>query len=94
LNVAVAPWKAGTALPGLPIGSVVVVGAATVGSISGGAFNPAVGIGPTVLNNMINHGPMDKIWIPIVGPFLGALAAYAIYTIMGGQDKVSPPDAA
>jgi aquaporin Z len=45
LNVATAKGNAGNSFYGLAIGSTVMVGAFTVGPISGGAFNPAVAFG-------------------------------------------------
>ena len=48
LNVATAKGTAGNSFYGLAIGFVVVVGAISVGWISGGAFNPAIALGATV----------------------------------------------
>lgn len=45
LNVATAKGTLGNSFYGLAIGFTVFVGAVTVGGISGGAFNPAVGLG-------------------------------------------------
>lgn len=45
LNVATAKGTMGNSFYGLAIGFTVLVGAITVGGISGGAFNPAVGLG-------------------------------------------------
>lgn len=45
LNVATAKGTMGNSFYGLAIGFTVMVGATTVGGISGGAFNPAVGLG-------------------------------------------------
>jgi aquaporin Z len=45
LNVATAKSTMGNSFYGLAIGFTVLVGAITVGGISGGAFNPAVGLG-------------------------------------------------
>lgn len=45
LNVATAKATLGNSFYGLAIGFTVLVGAITVGGISGGAFNPAVGLG-------------------------------------------------
>ena len=49
LNTATAKGTAGNSFYGLAIGFTVVVGAYTVGPISGGAFNPAVTIGAWLL---------------------------------------------
>lgn len=45
LNVATAEGTAGNSFYGLAIGFTVLTGAISVGGISGGAFNPAVGLG-------------------------------------------------
>ena len=49
LNVATAKGTDGNSFYGLAIGFTVLAGAYTVGSISGGVFNPAVGVGITIL---------------------------------------------
>src|SRR5215217_2733462 len=49
LNSATAPQTAGNSFYGLAIGFTVVAGAMVGGGISGGAFNPAVGFGITVM---------------------------------------------
>ena len=72
LNVATAKGTEGNSFYGLAIGFTVLVGAFAGGPISGGAFNPAVGIGPNVIN-----GGFTDLWIYIVGPLLGgALAGF------------------
>jgi aquaporin Z len=45
LNVATARGTAGNSFYGLAIGMTVMTGAVAVGGVSGGAFNPAVGLG-------------------------------------------------
>ncbi len=49
LNVATAKGTSGNSFYGLAIGFTVLVGAFSVGNISGGAFNPAVATGISVL---------------------------------------------
>lgn len=49
LNVATSKATAGNSYFGLAIGFTVLIGAFAVGSISGGAFNPAVAIGVGVM---------------------------------------------
>ena len=63
LNVATAKGTAGNSFYGLAIGFTVLTGAFAVGSISGGAFNPAVAIGASVMG--LIH--MPSVWIHIVG---------------------------
>jgi aquaporin Z len=71
LNVATVKATAGNSYFGLAIGFTVLVGAYAVGAISGGAFNPAVALGITILNLSF----WSNIWIFIVANFLGAVAA-------------------
>src|SRR4051812_38665027 len=49
LNVATATGTAGNSFYGLAIGFTVAAGGLAVGSVSGGAFNPAVALGATVM---------------------------------------------
>lgn len=79
LNVATSAKTANNSFYGLAIGFTVTVAAFAGGGISGGAFNPAVGIGPG-LAAAIKGGlsAMGHTWIYIVGPLVGgALAAGA-----------------
>ena len=71
LNVATAKGTEGNSFYGLAIGFVVVVGAISVGWISGAAFNPAIALGASVL------GAFDwsNIWIYLLADFLGGAAA-------------------
>lgn len=78
LNVATDDATAGNSYYGLAIGFTVVVGAFAAGGISGGAFNPAVGVGPTLVGALFFQGSLANVWIYLVGPFAGgALAALA-----------------
>lgn len=61
------------------IGFVVAVGTATVGGISGGAFNPAVVIGLSVAKYFTNVTYM--LWVVlanICGSLVGALCFYIV----------------
>ena len=75
LNSATASGTEGNSFYGLAIGFTVMVGAFSGGGISGGAFNPAVGIGPIVMNSIAGGGTFGDIWLYLVGPFLGAVVA-------------------
>lgn len=68
LNAATAKGTAGNSFYGLAIGFTVLAGAVSVGKISGGAFNPAVGLGVTVMG-------LEK---------LGQLLVYVIADLLGG----------
>jgi glycerol uptake facilitator-like aquaporin len=49
------------------------------GSISGGAFNPAVGLGPTILHAVLGGGTFQHLWLYLVGPLLGGVLAAMVY---------------
>jgi len=64
---------------GLAIGSALMAAAFLGGPISGGAFNPAVGVSPLLfdLGHLAQH--LSSIVLYIVGPLLGAaLAAFSV----------------
>src|SRR5260221_3935957 len=71
LNTATAKGTSGNSFYGLAIGFTVLVGAFSVGNISGGAFNPAVGVGISCMG----LSPWPNIWIYLVADFFGGAAA-------------------
>jgi len=83
LNVATAKDTAGNSFYGLAIGMTVMVGAFSVGSISGGAFNPAVAVGIT----MMGAAAWSNIWIYLVANFLGGAAAGVTFKFLNPEDK-------
>jgi aquaporin Z len=80
LNVATAKGTSGNSFYGLAIGFTVVAAAIAGGPISRGAFNPAVGVGITLMGV-----PARDIWIYLVGPFAGAVAAAGFFRIQNPQ---------
>jgi aquaporin Z len=78
LNVATDEATAGNSYYGLAIGFTVLAGAFAVGAISGGAFNPAVGLGPAIVHAMTG-GPVGHVWLYLVGPLLGGALAAWVY---------------
>jgi len=77
LNVACSKKTEGNSFYGLAIGFTILIGAVSAGAVSGGAFNPAVGIGAIVIDALAAKGTWANIWIPIVGPLLGgAVGSY------------------
>ena len=84
LNSAVAVKTLGNSFYGLAIGFTIVVAAFAGGPISGGAFNPAVGFGPVVVNAMLGGGTLANLWIYIVGPLIGGALAAGVF---GLQDE-------
>jgi len=83
LNVATAKATSGNSFYGLAIGFTVLTGAFAVGSISGGAFNPAVAIGAGVMG--LIHLP--SIWIHIVADLVGGLVAGLTFVYLNPDDK-------
>ncbi len=84
LNSAVAKKTQGNSFYGLAIGFTVVVAAFAGGGISGGAFNPAVGIGPTVINATMGTGGWSALWLYLVGPLVGGALAATVFGIQEG----------
>jgi aquaporin Z len=77
LNVATAPGTEGNSFYGLAIGFTVAAGGFAVGSISGGAFNPAVAIGAIVMGLF----SWSHIWIYLVANLLGGAAAAGAFRL-------------
>jgi len=84
LNVAASARTQGNSFYGLAIGFTIVVGAFAVGPISGGAFNPAVGTGPILVDAMVGGGSLSHLWLYLVGPFLGGALAAGVFGIQEG----------
>lgn len=78
LNVATSPGTEGNSFYGLAIGFTVMTGAFAVGSISGGAFNPAVAVGAVVLG-LFDGG---DIWIYLLACLAGGLAAGLVFNVV------------
>jgi aquaporin Z len=83
LNVATAKATAGNSFYGLAIGFTVLVGAYSVGAVSGGAFNPAVAVGIT----MMGLSAVTYIWIFLVANFAGGAVAAVAFKALNPDDK-------
>jgi len=83
LNVATAKGTSGNSFYGLAIGFTVMTMIYAVGNISGGAFNPAVAIGISLMKLV----SWNNIWVYIVGCFLGAAVAALIFRVNNPDDK-------
>lgn len=81
LNVAASAGTRNNSFYGLAIGFTVVAAAFAGGPISGGAFNPAVAIGPTLMQSILRHGSLGSLWIYLVGPPLGAVLAAGMFRV-------------
>jgi aquaporin Z len=84
LNVAVSKRTAGNSYFGAAIGMAITVAAYSGGALSGGAFNPAVGLGTTIVHATLGDGTWQHVWLYIVGPFTGAALAAVVF---GVQEK-------
>jgi aquaporin Z len=81
LHSATAPQTTGNSFYGLAIGFTVTAGAFAGGPISGGAFNPAVGVGPIVISTLLGGGSIANLWLYLVGPFIGGVVAALLYRV-------------
>jgi aquaporin Z len=87
LNVATAKGTSGNSFYGLAIGFTVLVGAFSVGNISGGAFNPAVATGISVMG--LSSWP--NIWIYLVADFIGAAVAAGAFKVLNPANREDVP---
>jgi len=83
LNVATAEGTEGNSFYGLAIGFTVATGAFAVGGISGGAFNPAVALGASVLGIFT----WSHIWIYLLADLLGGVIAAAAFLYVQAGEK-------
>lgn len=83
LNVATARANATNSFYGLAIGMTVMSGAFAVGNISGGAFNPAVAVGISILG----LSSWGNLWIYLVAEFLAAAVAALTFKALNPADK-------
>jgi len=83
LSTATSAGTKGNSFYGLAIGFTVVVAAFAGGPISGGAFNPAVGIGPNLIKGLLGGSPesLHNIVLHVVGPLIGGALAAIVFTI-------------
>ena len=83
LNTATAKTTAGNSNYGLAIGFTVIVMAYAVGGISGGAFNPAVAVGITVMHLV----KATNLWIHLVADFGGGITAALAFKALSVADR-------
>jgi len=83
LNSATAKGTAGNSFYGLAIGFTVMTGAFAVGNISGGAFNPAVAFGITVMG----LAGWSSIWIYWLAEFVAGAVAALLFKAMNPGDN-------
>lgn len=83
LNVATAKGNSGNSFYGLAIGFTVLSMAYALGPISGGAFNPAVATGISLMH----LASWSDIWVYLAGCFGGGLLAGIIFKMTNMDDK-------
>ena len=95
LHVATSPVQAGNSYYGLAIGFTVFAGAVAVGSVSGGAFNPAVAMLSFVrlgYSEALSAGVAAEVavaldtlqttaWVHMLGPLAGGLLAGMLFRL-------------
>jgi aquaporin Z len=86
LNAATAEGTSGNSFYGLAIGMTVMTGAFAVGDISGGAFNPAVALGIS----MLGLSSWENIWIYLVANFSAAVVAAIIFNLINQPAQTTP----
>jgi len=82
LNVAVSDANAGNSFYGLAIGLTVTFGAIAGGGVSGGAFNPAVGIALPLIHNVT-----EDIVLYIFGPLAGGALAGLFFMLTAKRSE-------
>lgn len=86
LNAATAEGTSGNSFYGLAIGMTVMAGAFAVGDISGGAFNPAVAIGISILG----LSAWSNLWIYFLANFAAGLAAAFVFNLINQPAQTTP----
>ncbi len=88
LHSATSQKTTGNSFYGLAIGFTILAAATAGGPISGGAFNPAVGTGPILVDTIIgHHDSIKNLWIYLVGPFAGGAIAGLVFKFVNPDDK-------
>src|SRR5947209_5775285 len=68
---------------GLTVGFVILVSGLMGNSLSGASMNPARSLGPALF---AGGSSLANVWLYVVGPFVGAMLAVAVYQAIRGGD--------
>ena len=79
LHTATGKGTEGNSYFGLAIGGTVAAFAVAFGGITGGAFNPAVGLAPALVELVLGHAVAPLAWVYAVGPLAGGAAAGFVF---------------
>jgi len=82
LSVATAKGTAGNSFYGLAIGFTVLTGAFAVGDISGGAFNPAVAVGISILG----LSAWANLWLYLAAELAAGVLAAIVFRLINPND--------
>jgi aquaporin Z len=82
LNVATAKGTSGNSFYGLAIGMTVMTGAFAVGHVSGGAFNPAVAVGISIMG----LAAWSNLWVYLLSTVSGAVLAALVFKFINPTD--------
>ncbi len=83
LNAATAKANDGNSFFGLAIGFTVLAGAISVGTVSGGAFNPAVALGVSIAK----LSAWGSIWLLIIADLIGGALAAVAFKYINPADR-------
>ena len=87
LNVACHPNLKGNSFYGIAIGLTVMAGAYSVGGLSGGVFNPAVSIGPSIIDYITGYGVSQHfLWYYLTAPIAGSILAVIHFNFIVKKD--------
>lgn len=90
LHVAATDKTKGNNYYGIAIGFTLLAIAYVGGPISGGAFNPAIGVSP-LLYDFINFGPhFMNMTLYLIGPVVGGILAGMVYKSFDEKRKLFP----
>lgn len=90
LNVATHKATASNHYYGLAIGGTVMGGSFAMSGITGGAFNPAVGLMPALFEILLGGAPTPMTWVYLVGPMLGGVGAAFTFRAMNPAPAAEP----
>jgi aquaporin Z len=83
INTATVKGTSGNSFYGLAIGFTVLAGAFAMGSVTVGAFNPAVAVGVSAMGMIA----WSQLWVFLVANFLGGAAAALTFKFLCPTDK-------